>query len=92
MKAEEHGSRVRIVKYGMGESEQHKILERHVTVMEDRRAIANYHFAHVLARGPALRAAFDSMSKQAPAQPPVVTPAPPAALATDDLRSLLGLE
>ena len=92
MKAEEPGSQVRIVKFWMGESEQHKILERHVAVMADRRAIADYHYAHALVLGPALRAAFDNMSKPVPAEPPVVTAAPTDAPAPGDLRSLLGLE
>ncbi len=92
MKAEEPGSQVRIVKFGMGESEQHKILERHVAVLAEKRAIDDYHFERALVLGPALCAAFASGSKRALAQRPVVNSPPPAAPAPDDLRTLLGLE
>ena len=91
MKAEEPGDRVPVVKYGMGASEQHKIVERHFAVAQERQAIADYHFANALLIGPALRAAFDSIGKRVSHPPPVVTAAESATFAPDDLRSSLGL-
>lgn len=92
MKAEDPGSQVRIVKFGMGESEQHKIVERHFAVARERQAIADYHFTHALLLGPALRAAFDRIGKRAPDEPSVVIVAAPEVPAPDDLRASLGLD
>ena len=80
-----------LVKFGMVESEQHKIVERHFAEAQERQAIADYHFAHALAVAPALRAAFDRIGKRAPGEPPVVIVAAPDAPAPDDLRNSLGL-
>ena len=91
MKAEEPGSRVPVVKYGMSAEYQDSLVERHATAMADRRAISYYHFVHALLMGPVLRAAFYSIGKRALVQPPVVTVAAPEAPAPDDLRSSLGL-
>ena len=93
MKAEEPGSRIPNVNYGMGVSEQHKIVERHFAVMEERRAISAFHVAHALYMAPVLRALFDADDKEGSAPSPPATsvvieadvPAPA------DLRQSLGL-
>lgn len=91
MKAEEPGDRVPIVKFGMGASEQHKIVERHFAEAQERQAIADYHFANALVVAPVLRAAFDRIGKRASEKRHVVIVAAPDALTLDDLRKSLGL-
>lgn len=91
MKAEEPGDRVPIVKFGMGASEQHKIVERHFAEAQERQAIAEYHFAHALVVAPVLRAAFDRIGKRSPEEQPVVIAAAPEAASPDELRKSLGL-
>lgn len=94
MKAEEPGSRVAVVKYGMGASEQHKIVERHFKVREEEQAIAGLRVAHMLRVGPSLSRALANRADAVPPPsyvPPATTiteavPAPP-----DDLRGSLGL-
>lgn len=93
MKAEEPGSRVPIVKYGMGASEQYKIVERHFSVMEERRAISAFYVAHAMRMAPFIRALFDREEMQVTAPSPS---APSVAIEADvlkpaDLRQSLGL-
>ena len=81
-----------LVKFGMAAKYQDKILERHAIVAAEQRATSNFWFAYALHVGPALRAAFDRISKRAP-EPvsPIKTVPGPVAAAPDDLRKSLGL-
>ena len=75
-----------LVKFGLPASEQHRIVERHEAVSRDRHIIADLHFAHMLAVGPALCAAFARVGRPEP-----VVIAKPEPAAPDDLRAALGL-
>ena len=93
MKAEEPGSRVSAVKYGMAASEQHRLVERHFAVLLDERAIIAAHVAHALRVGPSLRAAMAKIGKTQAAVAPI-----PSSLATlprevvmSGLRERLGI-
>ena len=93
MKAEEPGSHIPIVKYGMGASEQHKIVERHFAVAQEERAISAFHVAYALYMAPFLRALIDRDEGQEAAPSP---PAPSVVIEADvlvpaDLRQSLGL-
>lgn len=92
MKTEEPGDRVPVVKYGMGASEQHKIVERHFAVMEERQAIDAAQLAHALHVGPSLRAAMENIGKRP--KPTLPPPAPTHKMrdgALVGLRERLGL-
>lgn len=81
-----------LVKFGLPISEQHKILERHASVMEERRVIADLHYYRALTLDPVLRAAFDRIGKQAPEPvPPTPIADEPVADAPGGLRRSLGL-
>jgi hypothetical protein len=90
MKADE--PQERLVKFGMVAKYQDKILERHAIVAAEQRAISNFWFAYALHVGPALRAAFDRISKRKPEPATAIRlVTEPAATTTDDLRRSLGL-
>lgn len=81
-----------VVKYGMGASEQDKLVERHFTVTQDEKAITAFHFAHALRIGPWLRSKLGWIPKRAEPVLPVVEAEPaPVAPPPDDLRKALGL-
>jgi hypothetical protein len=94
MKAEEPGSRVPVVKYGMGVTEQDKFVQRHFKVAEEEQAIAAFRFAHMLRVVPGLMRAFAKPADAAPVPtyvPPAATVTEPVPAAPDDLRGSLGL-
>jgi hypothetical protein len=63
MKAEEPRS-APVVKYGMGASEQNRLVERHFAVMQEERLISRLHLDHALQIGPAVRGALDKIRKR----------------------------
>ena len=94
MKADEPGERV--VKYGMGASEQDKLVERHFTVTQEEQAITGFHFARTLRIAPWIRSVLGLRPKreqpaQAIEEPEVARPAPSPEPEPDDLRKSLGL-
>lgn len=92
MKADEPG--VPVVKYGMGASEQDKLVERHFHVTEEEQAITAFHFAHGLRMGPWIERMLSRVRRRERPVAPVAQPEPPepeVAPPPDDLRRSLGL-
>ncbi len=95
------------MKYGLPDSESHKVVEVHFVVAEERKAYAEAHFAHALRIAPTLGAALALISSRCAEPAPVAVepepevqsdaprvPGPVRARAPDvpfDLRRNLGL-
>lgn len=52
---------MKAAKFGMPASEAHRMVERHFTVMTERKLLEEMHFAHAVQELPKLKAALDAI-------------------------------